>query len=380
VKAQWPSPITGEALAERFSGSGSLSFGIEEEIMALDPVTLDLLPEAPELIEGLDERFKTELPASQLEIATNPSLRIDALAAQLLDCRTELAGHLGNRARLCAAGVHPFTERLGVLNSGERYDRLLAEYGDVLRQQLVCGLHLHVGLSGPERALAVYNAMRSYLPEISALAANAPVQCGRDTTLASVRPLISGLLPRMGIPPALSSWDEYADQLNWGVSTERMGRPAEWWWELRLHAGLGTLEVRVPDAQATVRDAVAVCTFAAGICSWLAARHDAGDLPEPAASWRINENRWSALRRGVDATLIDLRTGSREPARRRLERLFDEVAPFAREHHGSGSLDVARKLAERNGAEQQREVFRAEGARALTEWLADRFLEKQDIQ
>lgn len=378
MKVQWPSPVTGEALAERFSGSGPLSFGIEEEIMALDPETLDLLPEAPGLIEGLDERFKTELPASQLEIATRPSARIDAVAAELLDCRTELAGRLGNRTRLAAAGVHPFAERLGVLNSGERYDRLLAEYGDVLRQQLVCGLHLHVGLGGPDRALAVYNAMRSYLPEISALAANAPVQCGRDTTLASVRPLISGLLPRMGIPPALASWEEYADQLNWGVSTERMGRPAEWWWELRLHAGLGTLEIRVPDAQATVDEAAGVCAFAAGICGWLAARHDAGDLPVPSASWRINENRWSALRHGLDATLVDLQTAAREPVRRRLERLFDEVAPFARQQHGSDHLTHARRLAERNGAERQRDVFRTEGARGVAEWLAGRFLEKGD--
>lgn len=376
MKAQWPSPITGEALAGRFTGSGPLSFGVEEEIMALDPVTLDLLPEAPGLVEGLDERFKTELPASQLEIATHPSQRIDAAASELLACRTQLAGHLRGRARLAAAGVHPFTERLGVLNSGERYDRLLAEYGDVLRQQLVCGLHLHIGLSGPERALAVYNAMRSYLPEISALAANAPIQCGRDTTLASVRPLISGLLPRMGIPPALASWEDYADQLQWGVSTERMGRPAEWWWELRLHAGLGTLEIRVPDAQATVDEAAGVCAFAAAICGWLAARHDAGDLPEPVASWRINENRWSALRHGLDATFVGLHTPASEPVRRRLERLFDEVAPFARQQHGSGHLELARKLAERNGAERQREVFRTGGARGVAEWLAGRFLEE----
>ncbi len=375
MKARWPSPITGESLAARFEGSRPLTFGVEEEIMALDPVTLDLLPEGPRLIDGLDQRFKLELPASQLEIATYPSPRIDGLADELMECRKMLTGHLRERARLAAAGVHPFAERLGVLNSGERYERLLAVYGDVLRQQLVCGLHLHIGLCGASRAMAVYNELRSYLPEIAALAANAPIQCGRDTTLASVRPLISGLLPRMGIPPALASWEEYAVQLNYGVSKELMGRPAEWWWELRLHAGLGTVEIRVPDAQTTVRDAIAVCAVAAGICGWLAARYDAGDLPPPVASWRINENRWSALRHGMNATLIDLHTGMRVAAAERLNRLFEEIAPFAREQQGDVYLDFARKLAEHNGAELQREVFRAEGARGLTEWLAGRFLE-----
>lgn len=342
--------------------------------MVLDPQSHDLLPCGPGILEGLDSRFKPELPASHVEIATNPHRRIDLLAAELLECRSALSAHVSGRALLAAAGVHPFTARTGELNSTERYARMLAEYGDVMRQQLICGLHVHVRLGGADRVLAVYNAMRSYLPELAALAANAPVHCERDTTLASVRPLICGLMPRQGVPPPIGSWEEYAARLNWGVGSKRLGQPREWWWELRPHGGVGTLEIRVPDAQTTVGEAMAVVAVAAGVAVWLAERHDAGELEFPAETWRINENRWTALRNGMDGYLVDVQTGVRRPARERLGWLIDQVEPVLHRLGGASQLDAARAMLGRNGASRQRELFRAGGAVELTGWLAERFL------
>lgn len=375
MKPSWPVPAGAESLAARFDRGGPLTFGLEEEIMVLDPGTLDLLPFGGKLLEGLDSRFRPELPASHVEIATVPHTSFEELEAELAACRRTLAGHAGDRARLAVAGVHPFAARLGEVSEGERYDRLLAEYGDVLRQQLVCGLHLHVSLGSAGRVLAVYNAMRAFLPELAALAANAPIHCGRDTTLASVRPLISELLPRQGMPPPLGGWQEYADALNWGAAAGRLGRPAEWWWELRPHAGLGTLEIRVPDAQTTVAEASAVGAVAVGVAAWLAGRHEAGGLPETVPTWRINENRWSALRHGLNGYLVDLETGEQRPARERIGWLIDRVAPTVRDLGGSRQLECARRLVRVNGAERQREIFRARGARGLAEWLAERFLD-----
>lgn len=348
--------------------------------MVLDPDSLDLLPKGVELLEGLDGRFKGELPAAHVEIASSPATSFDALAGELAGCRRLLAGHVGERARLAVAGVHPFSDRFGEVNAGDRYQRLLAKFGDVVRQQLVCGLHLHVGLGGPDRMLAVFNAMRSYLPHLAALAANSPVYGGVDTTLASMRPLLSGMLPRMGVPPPLDSFDEYASALNWGLDSARMGRPAEWWWEMRLHGALGTLEIRVPDGQTTLQEALAIGAVAAGTAAWLGNRSDAGDLPATAPTWQINENRWSALRSGVSATLIDLETGSRQPAAGALEELFDAIGPAVESLGGTEHLEYARKIALHNGADRQRELFAASGAGAVTEWLADRFLEGIDAE
>ena len=380
MSSKWPSPITGESLAERFVDTGRTTFGLEEEIMVLHPETLDLLPRGVELLEGLDDRFKAELPAAHVEIASSPATGFDALARELAECRRLLADHMGDRARLAVAGVHPFSDRFGVVNAGERYRLLLAKYGDVVRQQLVCGLHLHVGLGGPDRTLAVYNAMRSYLPAISALAVNSPIYCGEDTTLASMRPLLSGMLPRMGVPPPLESFDDYAYALNWGIERGRMGRPAEWWWEMRLHGALGTLEIRVPDGQTTLQEALAIGAVAAGTAVWLADRYDACDLPPTAPSWQINENRWSALHAGMKATLIDLETGDLRPVADSVDELFDQIGPAVARLGGTEHLAQARLIAGNTGAERQRELFNASGARAgaVTEWLAGRFLEGLD--
>lgn len=378
MSSQWPSPITGDSLRERFVDTGRTTFGLEEEIMVLHPETLDLLPRGVELLEGLDDRFKAELPAAHVEIASSPATGFDALARELAGCRRLLAGHIGNRARLAVAGVHPFSDRLGPVNPGERYQQLLLKYGDVVRQQLVCGLHLHVGLGGPGRTLAVYNAMRSYLPTIAALAANSPIYCGRDTSLSSMRPLLSAMLPRMGVPPPLDSFDEYAHALNWGMERGRMGRPAEWWWEMRLHGALGTLEVRVPDGQTTLHEALAIGTVVAGIAVWLAERHDAGDLPPAVPSWQINENRWSALHGGMNATLVDPESGDLRPAAELIADLLDRIGPAVAGLRGTEHLAEARRLAGGNGADRQRELFHASGPRAVTEWLAERFVEGLD--
>jgi carboxylate-amine ligase len=168
-------------------------------------------------VEG-DSRFKPELPAAQVEIVCAPAPTVAAGAAELALARRDLAGAAGGIARLAGGGVHPFAAGRGELREGERYERLLAEFGAVLRRQLVFGLHVHVAVSGPDRALAVYNAVREYLPALGALAAASPFYEGVDTGLASVRPKLCDLLPRQGIPPIIPTWEIFAEALAWGRS------------------------------------------------------------------------------------------------------------------------------------------------------------------
>jgi carboxylate-amine ligase len=230
----------------------------------------------------------------------------------------------------------------------------------------VFGLQVHVAIRGADRALAVYNGMRSYLPELLALSANSPFYAGEDTGLAAVRPKLCELLPRQGVPPALESWDAYAEALRWGARAGGVPDPGVWWWELRPHPGFGTIEVRVPDAQVTVADSAGVIAVVHALATRLAERHEAGE-PEPAApTWRIEENRWQALRHGLDGTLADLDTGEPVPTRDRLHSLLDTLGPAA---------EPARALAESNGAQRQREVHRHGGMRGLAEWLVEGFEE-----
>jgi carboxylate-amine ligase len=326
-----------------------VTVGLEEELMLLDAETFDLAAHAPTVIDELggDPRFKLEMPAAQLEIVTAPHASVADAAAELSAARRALAAAVGPRFRLAGAGTHPFASGLGPLNPGARYEAIGSEYASVANRQLVFGLHVHVAIPGAERALAAYNALRSYLPDLAALASNAPFYEGRDSGLASVRSRISGLLPRQGVPPAFDSFDAYAEALRWSGFDD----PRQWWWELRLHPFLGTVEIRVPDTQTTIADTAAVATVAHALAVRLA------EDPVPAAeSWRIDHNRWAACRHGAGAVMTDPVSGAREPTRDRLARVLGSPPP---------ALD---------GAARQRALADAHGLRGLVAALADSFV------
>ena len=197
--------ISVQELRARFDAPDELGIGIEEELFLLDPETLDLLPHARAVLERTDgdPRFKLELMASQLEIVSPPSPDVATAVAALAQARQDLAVAAAPIGRLMAAGAHPTAAELGVLTDDQRYRHTLNDYGERARRQLVSGLHVHVSLGGADRTLAVYNALRSHLPEIAALAANAPFHAGGDTGLASIRPTIAVNLARQGVPPAI---------------------------------------------------------------------------------------------------------------------------------------------------------------------------------
>jgi len=365
LPAAAPPILSADALRAAFDAPAPLTVGLEEEIFVCDPQTLDLVPRARELVQA-GAPAKLELPAAQLELATPPAPDVPTAIATLAAARRDLRAAVGDRARFIAAGVHPFGGTEGELNRGGRYDAIHEEYGIVAARQLLGALQVHVAVGDAERTLEVHNALRAYLPELAALAANAPFQAGRDTGLASVRPLITDTLPRQGVPPVIASWEAFADAMAWGAAAGATPDGRQWWWELRPHPQFGTLELRVPDAQATVADAGAVAAVAHCLVAWLAQ-----DVPRaPAPTWRIEENRWSALRRGVEGTMADLETGEREPTRARLHRLLDALEPVGAQLGCAAPLAHARGLVEVNGALRQRA---AGGPREAATWLAAAF-------
>jgi carboxylate-amine ligase len=371
-----PATLTADALRAAFEPPSAMTVGIEEELMLLDAASLDLAPRAHEVLAatGGDPRFKPELPAAQLEIAVPPAASVPEAAAALLRARHDIAGAAAPDARLAGAGAHPFARPEGPVHPAPRYERLEEEFGAVIRHQLLFGLHVHVAVRPADRALAVYNALRSYLPDLAALAANAPFYAGRDTGLHSVRPKIADILPRQGVPPEIPSFDALADYLRWGRTAGTILEPGQWWFELRLHTTYGTVEVRVPDVQTTVAETAAIAAVVHALVARLAERHDAGEPLDAAATWRIGENRWAACRRGLDAHLADLVTGETSPARERLHALIDDLEPVAGRLRCGAELQAARALVERNGALRQRAVAAERGLPGLVEWLAERFL------
>ena len=368
--------IAAEEIATAFDHAPELTVGVEEELMLLAPEGLDLVPKAGEVLARLggDERFKLELPAAQIESVTTPSETVREIRHKLARARRDLAAACGGLVDLAAAGVHPTAAPEGELNRNERYDAAADRYGThVLGRQLVFALQVHVAPGSADAALAVYNALRSYLPEIAGLAANAPFHGGRDTGFASVRPSIGLLLPRQGMPPAIASWAEFAESLEWGARANTFDRAA-WWWELRPHVTHGTLELRVPDAQTTVADAAAVAAFGHCLSSWLCERHRSGEPLPVAPSWRIAENRWLAARDGAEARLVDLDSGEPYWLSERIAALVEELAPTAERLGCVGELARVDALARRNGAIRQREIATERGIGGVVEWLRAEFL------
>src|SRR3954463_239123 len=226
-------PDDARTLRATFDAAEPLTVGIEEELMLLDPETHDLAPVAPQVLERLggDKRFKLELPAGQLEIALPPARSVTELGSQLAAARRELVAASEGLAVLAGAGLHPFAAAEGAMNAGARYESIEREYGTGARRQLVFAFQVHVAVGGADRTLAVYNALRGHLPDLAALAANAPFYAGRDTGMASVRPLIGTLLPRQGVPPAILSWEHFEETLSWGALSGAVPEPRRWWYE-----------------------------------------------------------------------------------------------------------------------------------------------------
>lgn len=346
-----------------FDANAELTIGIEEEVLLLDPRTCAPVPLGDEVVvQAADPRVKRELPACQVELLTRPHPDAERAVAELAEARAILRRTCGAAIAPAAAAVHPTCAAPAVVSDADRHRRIAGAFGEIARRQLVGALQIHIALGSADRSLAVYNTLRGFLPELAALAAAAPYHQGLDTGLASIRPIIAGQLPRQGVPPIIDSWSSFAADLEWGSRSGSVPEPRQWWWELRPHVVHGTLEVRVPDVQATITATGAIAAFTRALVAWLAHAVDEGRPLAVPATWRIAENRWSALRDGVHGTLADLESGTLVPTARRLHHVVDDVEPFA-----TTDLDPVRCLIAANGADALREVPVSAAARLLIE-------------
>jgi len=351
-------------LRSQFSSTVAGTVGLEEELLLVHRGSWLPVDASGVVADVRDPRVKRELPACQLEIATSVHESVAEAIDELRLCRALVAGACGPDMAAIAAPVHPLIDGPVALSVTERADELGTRYREVMGRQLVASLQVHLAFGDADCTLGVYHALRNLLPELAALAAAAPFAAGRDTGLCSARPVIASQLPRQGVPPIISSWEEYADDLAWAVRGGAVTDASEWWWELRPHVGYGTLELRVLDVQATTQQADAIARLVHALAARLAELHRLGELPPPAPTWRIAENRWAALRDGVRGQLLDLRTGQARPTRRRLHDLIDAAEPYA-----PGGLDDARALVEDPPVDHLRTL----GPQRVAPWLAEVF-------
>src|SRR5438876_2014091 len=341
---------------EAYENGTDFTLAVEEEFAVLDPETLSLANRFEELQAGargtpLEEHLVGELIASEVEVRTGRCESFPEAAAKLGERRAQLedlAGSLG--IALAAVGTHPWSpwqeQRIIDTPHYRRNDELLRY---VVWRNNTFGLHVHVGIRGADRAIAVANALRNYLPELLAVSASSPFVEGVYTYLHSARTqLFTRMFPRCGIPDWFEGWDDWEQYVRFLYETGSITEHTQIWWSVRPHLAFPTVEVRICDAQPDLGESRSLAAFSYALTARIARALDEGE-PLPDLPHRLlEENFWRAIRYGLSGELIDLERGESIPARARLEQLADWVQPLAEE------LGAAQWLAipERNAAER----------------------------
>ena len=274
--------------------------------------------------------------------------------AQLRRARRHRSG-----SALAATGTHPWADwkdqRIIDTPHYRRNDQLLRY---VVWRNNTFGLHVHIGIRGADRAIAVTNGLRNFLPEILALSASSPFVENVNTGLHSARTQIfTRFFPRCGVPDAFASWQQYEDYVRFLYETGSVTEHTQLWWSVRPHLGFPTVEIRIADGQPDLAEAQSLAAFGASLAARIARAHDEGEPLADQPHRLIEENLWRAIRYGLSGELIDLERGDVLPARARLERLLEWVAPVAEEIGAAPYLAVP----ERNAAERQ--IARVRGGR-----------------
>ena len=305
---------------ERFDASTDFTVGIEEEYQLLDPQTLALTNRFEEVVDAADpvfrERLAGELIASEVEYRTVKHDTFASAARDLVEGRLAtiaLAERLG--IAIGVSGVHPFSTWTDQrIIDTPHYRRVEGGLGYVAWTNNTWSIHLHCGVRGADRAIAVSSALRSVLPELLALSANSAVFWSRATRLHSTRTQVfTKSFPRCGIPDAFRDWAEYAAFVDLLDRTGSIVESTQIWWSVRPHHSYGTLEVRICDGQTEMADALAVAALTLACIAAFCRDHDAG-RPLPAHPGRlIEENMWRAIRDGLEGRMIDLDRGVDRP-------------------------------------------------------------------
>jgi glutamate---cysteine ligase / carboxylate-amine ligase len=347
---------------ERFEESTDFTIGLEEEFAILDPATLELAHRYEDVKaecdrdEVLAEAAAGELIASEIEIRSGRAEGFAAAVAAQQERRDRLFALVDRMGlALGAMGTHPWANYLDqTIIDTPHYNRLREELGYVAQRNNTWSLHVHVGVRGADRAIAVCDRMRELLPPLLAASANSPFLDRRDTGLATVRTeIFTRTFPRCGVPSPFGDWDAYAGFVDLLERTSSVVESTQLWWSVRPHHSFGTVEVRICDAQTRSEEATALAGLIVACVAQTALDLDerGAEATTPLSDREVEENLWRAIRYGAGGKMIDFRAEAEIETRAYLERLLEWTSP-ARDGLG---IDVA--LPGENGAERARASY-----------------------
>jgi carboxylate-amine ligase len=340
------------------------TLGIEEEFQIVDPKTRELRSHVSEFLEEgkmlLGEQIKPEMIQSMIEVGTGICKNIQEARVDITRLRSIISGLAGKSGlAIVAASTHPFSNwQDQKIYEDERYKLLVEELQSVARSLLIFGLHVHVGVADPERRIHIMNAARYFLPHVLALTTSSPFWMGHNTGLKSYRSEIFKKFPRTDIPDHFDSYGSFQRYVDLLVKTKCVNDGRKIWWDLRPHPIFPTLEFRICDIPTRVDDTIAIAALFQAIVAKLT------KLIEKNLGFRlyrrmlIQENKWRAVRWGIDGKMIDFGKQKEVPTRDLILELLDFVDDVVDELGSRKEIEHIHTILERRtSAEEQLRVY-----------------------
>ncbi len=348
-----------------FKGSAGYTLGVEEELCIVDATSGELVPRIEEVMarlpDGLSESVSYELFQSVLEIKSPVCSTVGELEESLKGLRNRVGSWTAAcGASLACAGTHPFSRYVDQkITDQRRYKHVIETLRWVAEREVIFGQHVHVSVPGPEEAIVAHNRLSEQAPLLLALSANSPFWQGRETGFESTRVKIFETFPRGGLPPAFGSYREFEEYVELMVEAGAMDDYTFCWWDVRPHPNIGTIELRVLDAQTSLATASALTALTQ--CIVARALEEDGPLL-PYARELALENKWRAARHGLDASFYDLSQRKNVPAREAARALVEELRPVAQDLGCETELlDVLEIVDGGTGSQLQRRVYEQNG-------------------
>jgi carboxylate-amine ligase len=344
----------------------AFTIGIEEEYLVVDRETRDLIKDPPsemwdKLREVLGPQVTPEFLKAQIEVGTKVCARLDEAREDLATLRRDLSGVVKDYgAAIIASSTHPFANWMEQETTEQpRYQRIAADYQQVARQMVICGMHVHVGIEDEHLRIDLMNQVRYMLPHLLALSTSSPFWAGAETGLLSYRLIIFKNMPRTGSPEEFESWGEYQRTVNILVEAGIIEDASKLWWDIRPSARYPTLEMRVSDVCTRLDDAMTVAAFYLCLLGYLFRLRRRNQRWRVYSPFLISENMWRAQRYGVEGTLIDFGRGELVPFGDLMEEAIEMLAQDATEFGVIEQIRHMRTIAkEGTSAHRQLSVYR----------------------
>jgi glutamate---cysteine ligase / carboxylate-amine ligase len=343
----------------------SFTIGIEEEYQTVDPVTRDLRSHiATEMLakgkRRLAERVKAEMHQSVVEVGTTICRTIKEAREDLFDLRRQMI-YLAREHNLVlvAGATHPFADwRTQEIYPDDRYKRVVEDLQLVARANLIFGLHVHVGVEDREAAIRLMNSMRYFLPHILALSTNSPFWRGMKTGLKSYRAKVFDKFPRTNIPDSFASYVEYEAFVNLLIKTNCLDNAKKIWWDIRPHPFFNTVEVRICDLPMRAEETLAIAALIQATVAKLYLLHSHNQDYRQYSRALVMENKWRAVRYGLDGKLIDFGKEVEVPERDLILEYLDFVSEVVDDLNSHEEIAYIRKILEMGtGADRQLRKF-----------------------